>query len=148
MPNIYETIKKDHENHRRVLAKLDETQGDSAERRELFNTLKLEVEAHANAEEQTFYASLIAEPDGQEKARHSISEHKEAADLIEELEEMEFSSTGWLTKFRSLKEALEHHMDEEEEEVFARAKKVIPAAEARKLAGEFETRKAAEKKAA
>lgn len=148
MPDIYQTIKSDHDNHRRVLAQLDETQGDSAERRELFATLKQEVEAHASAEEQTFYASLIAEPEGQEKARHSVSEHKEAADLIEELDEMELSSSGWLAKFRSLKDALEHHMDEEENEVFARAKKLISADEALKLGDDFEQRKSAELKAA
>lgn len=148
MTNIFEAIKADHDDHRRVLDTLDNTQGDSAERRELFATLKQEVEAHAAAEEQTFYASLIAEPDGQDKARHSISEHKEASDLIEELEEMEFSSTGWLTKFRSLKDALEHHMDEEEDEVFARARKLISESEAQKLAGDFKARKQDERKAA
>lgn len=148
MTNIYEAIRADHDDHRRVLDKLDNTQGDSAERRELFATLKQEVEAHAAAEEQTFYASLIAEPDGQDKARHSISEHKEASDLIEELDEMDFSSTGWLTKFRSLKDALEHHMEEEEDEVFARARKLISESEAQKLAGEFEARKQDERKAA
>lgn len=148
MTDIYEAIKTDHDDHRRVLDKLDTTQGDSAERREFFATLKQEVEAHAAAEEQTFYASLIAEPDGQEKARHSVSEHKEASDLIEELDEMDYSSTGWLTKFRSLKDALEHHMEEEEDEVFARARKLIPESEAQKLAGEFEARKQDERKAA
>lgn len=148
MPSIFEAIERDHDNHRRILRKLDETQGDSAERRALFNTLKREVEAHAAAEEQTFYASLIAEPEGQEKARHSISEHKEASDLIDELDAMDFSSPGWLSRFRSLKEALEHHMDEEEDEVFARARKLLASEEIDKLGREFADRKSSEMAAA
>jgi hemerythrin-like domain-containing protein len=144
MADIYKLIKQDHDAHRRVLAQLDETQGDSAERRELFETLKREAEAHTAAEEQTFYARLMAEPDGQEKSRHSVSEHKEAADILEELEDMEFSSPGWLTRFRSLKDALEHHMDEEEDEVFALAKKLIPADEAQEIGADFEARKVEE----
>jgi len=144
MADIYKLIKQDHDNHRRVLARLDETQGDSAERRELFETLKREAEAHTSAEEQTFYARLMAEPDGQEQSRHSVSEHKEAADILEALDDMEFSSPGWLTKFRSLKEELEHHMDEEEDEVFALAKKLIPADEAKEIGADFEARKVEE----
>jgi iron-sulfur cluster repair protein YtfE (RIC family) len=144
MSDIYTVIKQEHDNHRRVLAQLAETQGDSAERRELYQTMKQEVEAHTAAEEQTFYARLMAEPDGQERARHSVSEHKEADDIIEEMDEMAFSSTGWLTKFRSLKKALEHHMDEEENEVFRLAKKLITADEAAELGVEFEERKSEE----
>jgi hemerythrin-like domain-containing protein len=86
----------------------------------------------------------MAEPDGQEKSRHSVSEHKEAADILEELEEMEFSSPGWLARFRSLRQALEHHMDEEEDEVFALAKKLIPADEAKEIGADFEARKVEE----
>lgn len=144
MPDIYQVIKDDHASHRRVLGLLDKTHGDSDGRRELFERLKAEVEAHTAAEEQTFYATLIANPDGQEKARHSVSEHKEAADIIDELDGMAFSSSGWLTRFRSLKEALEHHMDEEEDEVFARARKLIAQDDAAKLGEDFAARKAAE----
>jgi hypothetical protein len=86
----------------------------------------------------------MAEPDGQEKSRHSVSEHKDAADILDALDDMEFSSPGWLTKFRSLKEALEHHMDEEEDEVFALAKKLIPAGEAREIGADFAARKVEE----
>ena len=55
----------------------------------------------------------MARPEGQEKGRHSVSEHKEAVDLLGELDDTTFSSPGWLPRFRKLKEELEHHMDEE-----------------------------------
>ena len=141
MATIYEVIKRDHEDHRDVLKKLDATQGDSEERRALYAKMKEEVEAHTSAEEQTFYATLMSYEEGREKARHSVSEHKEAADMLEELDGMEFSSPGWLTKFRSLKDELEHHMDEEEKEIFARARKLIPEDKAVALGRQFQERK-------
>jgi iron-sulfur cluster repair protein YtfE (RIC family) len=144
MATIYEVLKKDHDSHREVLNKLDATSGDSPEREKLYATMKRELEAHTAAEEETFYATLMAKPDGQEKARHSVSEHKEAADLLGELDETEFSSPGWLARFRKLKEELEHHMDEEENEVFARARKLIAQPKAEELGSEFLRRKRAE----
>lgn len=142
--NIYERIKQDHRKHRDLIEGVKETSGDSSERHELWATLKAEVEAHAAAEEQTFYAALMQEPEEQEKARHSVHEHKEAADLIEELSVMDMASPGWLLKFRKLADELTHHMEEEENEVFARARKVLSDSQANDLAERFDTRKAAE----
>lgn len=144
MPTIYDAIKQDHDSHRDVLNRLDATTGDSPDRESLYATIKQELEAHAAAEEETFYATLMAKPAGQEQARHSVSEHKEAVDLLGELDETEFSSPGWLARFRKLKDELEHHMDEEENEVFPKARKLINAATAENLGGEFLRRKRAE----
>lgn len=141
---IYSRIKQDHEKQRRLAASLVETSGDTSERRTLWEDFKSEVEAHAAAEEQTFYAALIEKPESQEQARHSVSEHKETSDLIKELTEMDMASSGWLNKFHKLKEELEHHLDEEEEDVFPLARKVIDDAKAEQLATDFDRRKAAE----
>lgn len=142
--DIYDRLTKDHDTHREMAARLAETTGDSDERRKLWDEFKPEAEAHANAEEQTFYATLIEHPEAQEKARHSISEHKESSDLIEKLSTDDMSSSGWLQNFKKLKEELEHHMEEEENEVFVKARKVIPEETAIQLASDFEERKAAE----
>ncbi|NNF56276.1 MAG: hemerythrin domain-containing protein [Acidimicrobiales bacterium] len=142
--DIYERLTKDHNTHREMATRLAETTGDSEDRRKLWEEFKPEAEAHANAEEQTFYATLIETPEAQEKARHSISEHKEAADLMEKLSAEDMSSPGWLQNFKKLKEELEHHMDEEENEVFMKARTVISDETATKLVSDFEERKAAE----
>jgi len=146
--DIYERIEADHDLQRELANKLVETQGDGPERRQLWERLRPEVEAHAAAEEQTFYAELIQAPSAQEQARHSISEHKEAADLIEELESTDMASGAWLTKFKKLKEELEHHMDEEENDVFALAREAIDDARADELATEFDERKQSEQQEA
>lgn len=142
--DIYERLTQDHEKQRNLAAQLMQTSGDSETRRNLWKEFKPDTEAHAAAEEQTFYAALIERPEGQEKARHSVSEHKEAADLIGELSDTDMGSGGWIQKFEKLKEELEHHMDEEENEIFNKAKMLLDDQRAQRLAEEFEQRKRAE----
>lgn len=144
--DIYERLIIDHGKQRGMLGGVADTTGASDQRKRLFNALKVELEAHANAEEQVFYAELIAEPDGQEKARHSIVEHHDMNDLIAELEDMDMSDGAWLKKFGELSHKVEHHLDEEEEEIFVRAKKLIPASRAAELVSAFDERKTAEMK--
>jgi hemerythrin-like domain-containing protein len=125
-----------------------ETSGNSEARRGLWREFEPEAVSHAAAEEEVFYAALIAIPEAQEQARHSVSEHEEAASLIEELGETDMSSGAWIQKFEKLKNALEHHMEEEEKKVFSLARKLLSDGSARKMTSTFEARKRAERSAA
>jgi hemerythrin superfamily protein len=125
MTSIYDAIKDDHDAHRKLLNKIAETTGDSKERQDAWTEFFNDVKSHAAAEEETFYSKLMQETWGQDAARHSVSEHKELDDLMEELQTTDMSSPGWLAKFKTLKHDYEHHMEEEEEDVFKRAKEVI-----------------------
>ena len=145
MPSIYDAIKADHDEHRALLDTLAGTSGDSEARREAWNRFYYDVKSHAAAEEETFYSKLISKTWGQDAARHSVHEHQQLDDLMEELNEMDMSSPGWLTKFKTLKHEYEHHMEEEEDEVFTRAKEVIPDAEIEGYGQRFEDRKREER---
>ncbi len=125
MTSIYDAIKDDHDAHRKLLNKIAETTGDSKDRQDAWTEFFNDVKSHAAAEEETFYSKLMQETWGQDAARHSVSEHKELDDLMEELQTTDMSSPGWLAKFKTLKHDYEHHMEEEEEDVFKRAKEVI-----------------------
>ncbi len=146
MPSIYDAIKADHDEHRALLTRIAETSGDSAERREAWNTFYYEVKSHAAAEEETFYSKLISKTWGQDAARHSVHEHQQLDDLMEELNGMDMSSPGWLQKFKTLQHEYEHHIEEEEDEVFTRAKEVIADSEIEGYGARFEARKAEERK--
>jgi len=142
--NIYDALKRDHDHHRDLMARIIQTEGDSEERRELFKRLLLDVEAHAAAEEQTLYSELIESVKGQPQTRHSVTEHKEASDLLEELKTSDMSSPGWLITFKKFKENLEHHMTEEENDVFSISQEVIEKDRAKELATKFAGRKEVE----
>ena len=141
MPSIYDAIKADHDNHRALLDTIADTSGDSEERRESWRAFYRDVKSHAAAEEETFYSKLISETWGQDSARHSVHEHQQLDDLMEELNEMDMSSSGWLTKFKTLKHDYEHHIEEEENEVFTRAKEVIGEEQNEGFGMRFEARK-------
>ncbi len=125
MPSIYDAIKADHRNHRALLEQIADCDADAAARRRAWENFYYDVKSHAAAEEETFYSRLMTETWGQDAARHSVHEHQELDDLMEEINGMEPDHPSWSEKFGRLRHDYEHHMDEEEEEVFARAREVI-----------------------
>ncbi|KIN74815.1 hemerythrin domain-containing protein [Sulfitobacter guttiformis] len=145
MPSIYDAIKADHDAHRDLLDKIEATSGDSKDRRSHWQAFYEDVKSHAAAEEETFYSKLISKTWGQDAARHSVHEHQKLDDLMEELNETDMSSSGWLTRFKTLKHDYEHHMEEEETDVFTRAKEVIGAEQDQDFGNRFEARKKKER---
>lgn len=138
---IFADLKADHDRHRDLLAQIAATQGDSPDRRALFDAFRIEISAHAAAEEESLYATMLAKPDLRDDARHSVSEHKEIDDYLGELSEIDMASGAWLTRFKAMRERYEHHIDEEEEEMFPAAAEDLTGAELAMLAKIFEQRK-------
>ena len=145
---IYADLKADHDRHRDMLAKLGETSGDSEERRTLFEAFRVEVTAHAAAEEESLYAEMLGNPELRDEARHSVSEHKEIDDFLGELADIDMSSPAWKRKFDDMRHRYEHHIDEEEEEMFPAAEKGLDDATEERLADIYEERKPEELKLA
>jgi hemerythrin-like domain-containing protein len=72
------------------------------------------------------------------KARHSVAEHHELDELIEALDALSFGSSGWLNQAHSLFERIEHHLREEEREVFQLAGKALADADKLRLAKAYQ----------
>ena len=123
--NIFEALRQDHEKQRLLLKILVETHGDTAARREYFNELKDELERHATAEERHFYVPLMDDDKAVELSRHGIAEHHEIDELVEKLDGTAFSSPAWLRFLKQLKEQVEHHLDDEEQEFFQIAGRIL-----------------------
>lgn len=123
--NIFEALRQDHEKQRLLLKILVETHGDTAARREYFDELKDELERHATAEERHFYVPLMDDDNAVELSRHGIAEHHEIDKLVEKLDGTEFSSPAWLRLLKQLKEQVEHHLDDEEQEFFQIAGRIL-----------------------
>lgn len=136
---IFRDLKADHDRHRAMLAKLAAAKG--ADRAELFEALRIEISAHAAAEEESLYATMLANPELRDEARHSVSEHKEIDDFFGELIELDAKSAEWTAKFKEMRHRYEHHIDEEEEEMFPSASEKLSSEEEARLAAIFERRK-------
>lgn len=144
-PDLFGRLVEDHDRHRALLAMIEETQGKSPEREALFTELAKELAAHAAAEEQALWSSVLRHPDTTSFARHAVAEHKELDDLVADLAARDMASPGWLRRFAELKEEYLHHIREEEQEQFVAAEKVLGAQELRYMKGVFNRRKRAEK---
>ena len=138
---IFRDLRADHDRQRVLLARIGDSSGASRGRREAFEALRLDLQAHAAAEEESLYATMLADPDLREDARHSVSEHKEVDDYLGELVKLDLGSPEWDAAFDRMRERYEHHIDEEEEEMFPAAAEKLTAAEEARLAEVFERRK-------
>ena len=144
MADIFELLKRDHDRHRELLAEIVDAK--PGERKALFAKFKAEALSHANAEEQSLYAAMLSKPDLQDEARHSVSEHKQIDEYVDALEKLDETDADWMATFHKLKHRYEHHIDEEEEEMFKKAEKEFSDAKAEELGDTFAERKPAEKK--
>lgn len=142
--SIFDRLKQDHDAHRQLFDKMADAKDEPDRLEKLFEQFRVEVTAHAAAEEETLYATMLARPDLREDAQHSVSEHKEIDDYLEELEELSFNGEEWNRVFAQLKKRYLHHIEEEEEEMFPDAAKELTAEEEQKLAARFAQRKPAE----
>jgi len=136
---IFESIRSDHETQRTLIDVLVDTEGDSDGRHEVWERLKRELEAHAAAEERFFYVPLMEHDSTQETARHSVAEHKELDDFIEQLDAYDMSGPQWIQTARDLRDRLLHHLEEEEVEVFPVAGKALGDAEQDVLGSDYES---------
>ena len=136
---IFEDLKADHDRHRALLKQIADT--GTPDREAVFESFRLEVTAHAAAEEESLYATMLAIPDLRDEARHSVSEHKEIDDYFGALLDLEFGGDEWEAKFKEMRHRYEHHIGEEEEEMFPAAAEKLSAADEARLAEVFERRK-------
>ncbi|ACY16888.1 hemerythrin domain-containing protein [Haliangium ochraceum] len=144
MDTIYDALKQDHRELEELMTKLVETEGDSEERAKLFEDFSELLEKHSHAEERAFYSKVLARPETRGKTAHGVKEHCEAAELLDELKETERSSPGWLHKMKKLREDVKHHIDEEENELFPKAKTVLSAEQAQQIGNSFKKEKRVE----
>lgn len=142
--NIFTRLKQDHEKQRELCEELANTKNGSERRKQLWQDVRKELEAHAAAEEQVFYSVLMKKPDGTDEARHSVHEHQEMTKLIQELDAMDQNTDIWTKKFSKLKHQLFHHVDEEEADIFPVARELIDRDRATSMTKKFSERKAAE----
>ena len=143
--DIFDELKADHDRHRKLLDQLLETHGDSAERKRLFTELTKELKGHAAAEEQALYSTMLRKPETTDETRHSVAEHHEIDEALNDLAATDMSEGGWLQKFKSFDHQYRHHIDEEEEGHFPDFENYLDEADVKHMAQVFERRKKQEK---
>ncbi len=139
--SLLDDLKQDHKEVKDLL-KLILRSDDASEREESFAKMKAALTAHSEAEEEMFYPLLEEEEDSRTDALEAKVEHNIVKNLLEELEAMEDkTSDEWTAKCTVLRDMVEHHVEEEEDQLFKDARKVLGKDRLVELAGEFESAK-------
>lgn len=123
--NAFELLKKDHQTVSGIFDELEA--GDAAARRQVFPRLKQELDAHAHIEEAIFYPALKGRPETTELVAEAYAEHAEVKSLLAQLEQGlgAAGDDAWLEQLTDLRDSVEHHVEEEETELFPNAEKAL-----------------------
>ncbi|MFN2443035.1 MAG: hemerythrin domain-containing protein [Thermoanaerobaculia bacterium] len=140
-------LKEDHKRVKELLKKLDETtERGVATRQKLLGQIEMEVKVHTTIEEEIFYPAFkkAGEKKDDEEMFYEATEEHHVVDLVlPELKKTDPSSPVFGAKATVLKELIEHHADEEEKEMFPRARKLLSKDELVDLGARMEKRKKA-----
>ncbi|HVZ28786.1 MAG TPA: hemerythrin domain-containing protein [Asticcacaulis sp.] len=141
--DIYAYLRSDHRRIAKLVTELLDIRL-PAIRQTLFEQIRAELSVHAAAEERTFYRTLVDAARDQgvaEKMARSEAEHDEIRELLDVLSDTPVSSDFWLEKFGELKHAVEHHVQEEEGEVFELAPTLLDRETALRLGNDMDALK-------
>ena len=137
-------LEADHQKVKRLLTELESTTERGVKTRtELFATIKGELTLHEVVEEEIFYPALKSHPRAQDIVLEAYEEHHVVDLLMGELEALDVSDETWGAKAVVMKENIEHHIEEEEGEMFAQARKIFDRQELEELGTRMEARKTA-----
>jgi predicted DNA-binding protein len=135
-------LKADHDTVKKLLEELDSTTERGVKRRtELFATIKAELTVHEVIEEEIFYPALKAHPKAKDIVLEGYEEHHVVDLLMGELEALDVSDEAWGAKATVMKENIEHHIEEEEGEMFRQARAVFDKDELTALGERMAARK-------
>jgi hemerythrin superfamily protein len=139
---FFEMLQKDHEEVKSLLEQLEKTSDGAVKKAEdLFGKLKKELLPHMRAEESEFYPVLKEKKDARQNVMESLEEHHVTELIFNELDKMSRDAENWGAKLSVLKELIEHHVEEEEDQIFEDAEQYVDEAHMEKIVKAFEKEK-------
>jgi hemerythrin superfamily protein len=135
-------LKEDHRKVKKMLAELESTTERGVKtREELFARVKRELVVHEAIEEEIFYPALKEHPKTKDIALEAYEEHHVVDTVMAEIAGVAYDDETWGAKFKVMKENLEHHIEEEEGEMFKQARQVFDQDELAQLGESMKARK-------
>lgn len=136
-------LEKDHAVAKDLLRKLCDAP-DAHRRLELLDEVETELKVHSRIEEEVFYPAFKRAVDSKEDRLMYFEAHEEH-ELVDQLlaacRQVDAGSEHFAAKAKVLKDLVEHHIQEEEEEMFSTAREKIPLTRLRELGSELRDRK-------
>ncbi len=135
--DIYQLLKKDHDEAKDLFKRI---QTGKADKSGLFSKLSQELTIHMEGEEKLFYPVLKKNEETREMTEEGIEEHKEAKKILKDMRSLK-AEQQWESKLQELRQAIEHHIEEEEHQLFEKAKHVLSKEQTTQMAQQFQQEK-------
>lgn len=135
--NAIELLKEDHQEALDLMDQLEEITGDfdeddedaaaptmSNEPVQLFAQLKQALTLHTQLEEAIFYPAMKQFDETRDMIGEAIEEHQEVDQILNDMATLSPGDEEFQDKLEELRDSVEHHIDEEENELFPRAEEL------------------------
>jgi hemerythrin superfamily protein len=134
-------LKQDHTAVKKLFAQ--EGKAGGQKKAGLFEEIKAALEVHATVEEEIFYPAVkkARSENVKDEVREAYEEHRQIKSLLAQIAGITPTDESWDAKIKVLKEDVEHHVKEEEGEMFPDAKKFLGESRLTELGAELEARK-------
>src|SRR5215475_7006323 len=112
-------------------------------RKRLFEQIRMNVMVHAQVEEEIFYPVMrnLMLMHGESKVDESYREHQQVKDLLHGLAIMDPNTDAFDNKFEDFKSRIQHHVEEEEDEMFQMVRQRMSTEEQERLGKRIHDRK-------
>src|SRR5262245_52972001 len=135
-----ELLKQDHQKVKGLFQQIRKG-SDKGKQKDLFDKIDTELKIHTHIEETVFYPAIEEQEELKAMVAEALEDHQEAKMLLEELEELGADNHDFGSKLQQLMEAVEHHVEEEEGEMFPKIREVFDEDELEQLGEELESAK-------
>ena len=133
-----QTLKDQHREIEQLFKRIASGNGD---RERWLDELAGMLRVHTRIEETIFYPALKEHPKAKDLVLEAYEEHDVVNMVMAEVDETPFDDETWGARFIVMKENLEHHIEEEESEMFDQCRDIFDAAELQELGVAMEARK-------
>lgn len=136
----FELLKADHRKVEQLFTELESASG--KQKLQVFAQIKTELELHTHIEEKVFYPALEEPEETHDLALEAYEEHAVVKDLLKQLGRARAANDEWEAQAKVLQENVEHHVEEEENELFPKAESALGEEELEELGDRMEAEKA------
>ncbi|MCA8019158.1 hemerythrin domain-containing protein [Burkholderia metallica] len=133
---IFDALRESHEIQRALMRRLLRSRP-GPDRGILFEQLRIELGAHAAAEERFLYAPILMDDRGLHPSRDALADHHRMDEIVDNLRGRDSGSRGWLATARKLSKELHDHLKEEEKIFFQISGKILRDTEKSTLAKRY-----------
>ncbi len=138
MTSIYDELRASHAKQRALCSSMVRTQAKNPAKREaIFRELRIELAAHAAAEERYLYVPMLMYDAGLNSSRHALAEHHDMDELVEDLQALAADGEAWGHKASELAHKVRHHLKEEETKFFQVSGKLLTETQKLRLAVQY-----------